>query len=264
MRRHEGRAVLVVGGGQTPGGTMGNGRAAAILYAREGADVYVADRDVESAEATCGLVASEGGASHSGFVDVTVDADVAQLVDAALAALGRIDIVHHNVGTASGDRGATSLPEADWDRIVDTNLKGAWLTAKHALPHMRAAGRGTIVYISSIAAVTTLNMIAYTASKAGLNALTRQLAIANARFGIRVNAVMPGMIETPIAIEGLAAATRRSSEEIAAERHASVPLGHMGTAWDVAHAASFLASDEAAFITGVVLPVDGGQTCRAG
>jgi NAD(P)-dependent dehydrogenase (short-subunit alcohol dehydrogenase family) len=264
--RLAGKTAIVVGAGQTPGDTIGNGRATAILFAREGARVLVVDRDPQGAEQTREIIAGEGGQAASFTADVTQEDAARAMIQSALDAFGRIDILHNNVGIAAGDDEVSRLALESWDAIVGTNLKSAFLPCKHVLPVMRRQNSGAIVNISSIAAVAAaIELTAYKVSKAGLNALTHTLAMANARHGIRVNAIMPGLIETPMAIENFARRQRRPKEEIIRERNARVPLGgKMGTAWDVAHAALFLASDEARFITGVVLPVDGGQSARIG
>jgi len=182
-----------------------------------------------------------------------------------LETLGRIDVLHNNVGIGAGDDRPTDLDARAWDRIVDVNLKAMWLTCKHVLPVMRDQGAGAIVNISSLAAVAAASRLtAYKVSKAGVNALTQSLAVAHARDGIRVNAIMPGLIDTPMGVDSRARLLGRPRDEIAAARAREVPLGHQGSAWDVAHAALFLASDEAAFVTGVVLPVDGGQAAMVG
>ena len=168
------------------------------------------------------------------------------------------------VGIGTGDSSATKLSEESWDLIHDVNLKGPWMTCKHALPVL-ADGGGAVVNVSSVASVCSTGFLAYKTSKAGLNALTHQLAMSGAKRGVRVNAVLPGLMDTPMAIETLTEATGVDRDELRAARDAMVPLGKkMGTAWDVAHAVAFLASDEAAFITGVLLPVDGGQHSRIG
>ncbi len=263
--RLAGKVAVVVGAGQTAGDTIGNGRATALLFAREGATVVAVDRDLESARGTCDLIEREHGAAVPMAADITVEADNARLVAATVDQFGRIDVLHNNVGHGHGDAGPTRLESEAWDGIFDANLKGMWLTCKHALPVMRSQASGSIINISSAAAVCSVGMIAYKTSKAGVNALTQSLAIGNARHGIRVNAIMPGLIDTPMAIEGIAAATGEDRDDLRARRDRLVPLRHaMGTAWDVAHAALFLASDEAGFITGVVLPVDGGQSARVG
>jgi NAD(P)-dependent dehydrogenase (short-subunit alcohol dehydrogenase family) len=259
------KAAIVVGAGQTPGDTIGNGRATAVLFAREGARVLVVDRNLESALETKSMIEQEGGTATAFKADVTRESDCSAVVQACLSAYGRADVLHNNVGTATGDAGPTHLREEAWQEIFDVNLKSMFLTCKHVLPVMREQGSGSIINISSVAAVCSVGMLAYKTSKAGVNALTHSLAVGNARYGIRVNAIMPGLMNTPMAIEGLSAARGVPKEQLIQERDAQVPLGaKMGTAWDVAYAALFLASDEAKFITGVVLPVDGGQSARIG
>ncbi len=266
--RLKGKAAIVVGAGQTPGDTIGNGRATAILFAREGASVLLVDREGASARETQALIEREGAEGRTSVFegDVTSEATCQAMADACLAAYGRIDILHNNVGIGTGDRELTLLEEDAWDRILAVNLKSAFLACKRVLPVMRRQEAGAIINVSSLAAVAAaIDLTAYKVSKAGLNALTQVTAIANARYGIRVNAIQPGLIETPMAIETLSQARGIPKDELIRVRHASVPLrGKMGTAWDVAHAAVFLASDEAQFITGVVLPVDGGQGVRIG
>jgi len=263
--RLDGKTALVVGAGQTPGATVGNGRATAMVFAREGAHVLLVDRDLESVQETHRLIDDEGGRAEVFAVDITGEEACERLAAAAAETLGRIDILHNNVGIGTGDAGPSTLDEQAWDRIVDTNLKSMWLTCKHVVPVMRAQGGGAIVNVSSVAAVAAApRLTAYKISKAGVNALTQTLAVSNARHGVRVNAIMPGLIDTPMAVDAVARATGTSRDEVAAARARSVPLGHQGTAWDVAHAALFLASDEAAFVTGVVLPVDGGQCAMVG
>lgn len=263
--RLAGKTAVVVGAGQTPGATLGNGRATALLFAREGARVLVVDRDRASADETQAMIEKEGGQAEVHVADIVEEAACLALAEAAVDRLGRIDILHNNVGIGAGDAGPTSLTEEGWDRIVDVNLKAMWLTCKHVVPVMRQQRAGAIVNISSVAAIAAAGALtAYKISKAGVNALTHSLAVTNARYGIRVNAIMPGLIDTPMAVDAVARTTGRAREEVAAARARQVPLGHQGSAWDVANAALFLASDEAAFITGVLLPVDGGQSAQIG
>ncbi len=263
--RLEGKSAVVVGAGQTPGETIGNGRAAAMLFAREGARVLCVDRDLASAEETARLITQDGGEAFACVADITREADCMALVAQAGTRLGRLDILHNNVGVGTGDAPAQRLTEDDWERILAVNLKGMWLTCKHVLPVMRDQGRGAIVNVSSLAAIASSNLFAYGISKAGVNKLTTSIAALNARHMIRCNAIMPGLMDTPMAIESIARASGEPIEAVRATRHARVPLGHkMGTAWDVAHAALFLASDDAKFITGVILPVDGGGSVRVG
>jgi NAD(P)-dependent dehydrogenase (short-subunit alcohol dehydrogenase family) len=263
--RLAGKVAIVVGAGQTPGDTIGNGRAAAVLFAREGARVLLVDRRVASAEETAAMIADEGGESICCEADVSDEDDCREMAAACLAAYGQIDILQNNVGIGGGDGGAASLEVDAWQRIMDVNLKGMWLAAKHVLPAMRERQSGSIVNISSLASIASTNMLAYKVSKAGVNALTQSLALGNAKHGIRANAVLPGLIDTPMAIEGISAESGVSKDELRQFRNELVPLrGRMGTAWDVAHASLFLASDESAFVTGALLPVDGGQHARVG
>lgn len=263
--RLENKVAIVVGAGQTPGDTIGNGRATAILFAREGAKVLLVDRDIESARETEAMIAGEAGEGQAFQADITRMDDCKAIADACVDAYGRIDILHNNVGIGTGDTGPVHLTEENWDRILTVNLKGPFMTCKHVLPIMRDQQSGAIINISSAAAVASSGLLAYKASKAGLNALTHSIAMGNAKYGIRANAIMPGLMNTPMAIEGHSAARGITKEELIQQRDARVPLrAKMGTAWDVAHAALFLASDEAKFITGVILPVDGGQSARIG
>jgi NAD(P)-dependent dehydrogenase (short-subunit alcohol dehydrogenase family) len=259
------RVAIVVGAGQTPGETIGNGRATSVLFAREGAKLVLADRNLASAEETRATIEAEGGDAIAVEMDVTSDADCRRLVETCLEHYGRLDILHNNVGIGARDAGVTQIEIENFERIFKVNLEGPLLMCKHALPAMREQRSGSIINISSIASIAAATgMVAYKTSKAALNALTQTLAMANARYGIRVNAILPGLMNTPMAIEGVSAARGMSREQLIADRDRQVPLGKMGTAWDVASAALFLASDEAKFITGVLLPVDGGQSLRVG
>ena len=265
--RLEGTCAVVVGAGQTPGETVGNGRATAILLAREGARVLVVDRDVASAEETVHLIREEGGDALAHGTDILSEDEVSGAIARGLDAFGRLDIVHNNVGAslALGDATATELSAENFDRIMAVNLKGMWLTIKAALPVMREQGGGSIVNISSLAARAGGIQLAYELSKAGVNRLTTSVAQSNARYGVRCNAIMMGYMDTPMAVSGIAAATGRTTAEVRAERDARVPLGgRQGTGWDTAYAALFLASDEAGFISGAILPVDGAMGVRIG
>ena len=258
--RLKGKVGIIVGAGQTPGDTVGNGRAAALLFAREGAKVMLVDRDLERAQQTAAAIAEEGGESQCFAGDWTRAADCKAYVQACVTAWGRVDFLHNNVGTGAGDGPPAEVAEDAFDRIMQVNLKGCLFSCQAALPVMRAQSAGTIVNISSLAAVAYApGLTAYKLSKIGMNMLGQQLALSNAKYGIRVNTLMPGLMDTPMAIEGHAAARNISKAELRAERDKRVPLkAKMGSAWDVAYAALFLHSDESAFITGVVLPVDGG------
>ncbi|HWE99349.1 MAG TPA: SDR family NAD(P)-dependent oxidoreductase [Caulobacteraceae bacterium] len=263
--RLEGKAAVVVGAGQSPGETIGNGRAASLLFARQGARVFCVDRVLERAEATAAEIREAGAEAYGFGADISKAAQCEELIAAARERLGRIDVLLNNAGIGGGDGPAIRLEEAAFDRIMAVNLKGMWLTIKAALPAMREQGGGAIVNISSLAARAGGIQLAYEVSKAGVNRLTTSVAISNARYGIRCNAIEPGLMDTPMAIDGIARASGRTTQEVRDERNARVPLrGRMGTAWDTAHAALFLASDEAGFISGAVLPVDGAMGVRIG
>jgi NAD(P)-dependent dehydrogenase (short-subunit alcohol dehydrogenase family) len=259
-RRVEGKAAIVVGGGQTKGETIGNGRATALVLAREGARVVVADRLLDSAQETVEMIRGEGGEAWAVETDITDEDANRRLIAAALERFGRIDILHNNVGAslALGDAPATELTVEAFQRSFDVNLKGMWLTCKHALRALRESG-GSIVNISSMAALNAYPLVGYKTTKAAVVALTENLAAHNTQYGVRVNAILPGLMNTPMAIESrVAKGTPR--QEVVAARDRRVPLRRkMGTGWDVAHAALFLHSDEASFITGVSLVVDGGE-----
>ena len=262
--RLEGKVAVVVGAGQTPGETIGNGRATSVLFAREGAQVLAVDRNLAAAEETCAQIAEEGGTAVPLAADITVEDDCAAIARAALDAFGRIDVLHNNVGIGTGDSSALHLDPDAWDLIHDVNLKGMWRTCVHVIPIMREQQSGSIVNVSSLAAIGATPLLAYKLSKAGVNALTQNLALSGAKHGMRANAILPGFIDTPMAVDAAAAVLGIDRGDYAAARASIVPLGRQGTAWDVANAALFLASDEAAFITGVCLPVDGGQSARIG
>jgi len=257
---------IVVGAGQTPGETIGNGRAAAILFAREGAKLLLVDRNLKLAEETQAMIAKEGGTARCFAGDWTRANDCKAYVKACLDAWGRVDLLHNNVGIGAGDAGPATVTEDAYDRIMRVNLKGCLLSCQAVLPAMRQQQSGSIVNISSIAAVVyAAGLTAYKLSKIGMNMLGQQLALSNARHGIRVNTIMPGLMDTPMAIEGAAQARGLPRAELRAARDKQVPLrAKMGSGWDIGYAALFLHSDEAQFITGAVLPVDGGQSARVG
>lgn len=265
--RLTGKVALVSGAGQTPGETEGNGRAIARRFAAEGARVLCVDRVLARAEETVAACADvSGGEAAAHEADITSDEAAQGAVAAVLARWGRIDILVNNVGIGGGGDGpAHALTEDAYERIMRVNLKGAWLMTRAALAPMREARGGAIVNISSLAALAGGIQLAYEMSKAAMNRMTLSVANANAARLIRCNAILPGLMHTPMAVEGIARATGRPVAEVAAERGARVPLGaRMGEATDTANAALFLASDEARFITGVLLPVDGGMSARIG
>jgi NAD(P)-dependent dehydrogenase (short-subunit alcohol dehydrogenase family) len=259
------KTAIVVGAGQTPGSTIGNGRAMAVLFAREGADVLCVDRDGARAEETAAMIVKEGGRAAALEANIVKAGAAEAVVAAALKRFGRIDILINNVGIGGGDGPAHKVEEAVFDRIMTVNLKGMWLTTKAVLGPMREAGKGAIVNISSLASIAGGHQVAYEVSKAAVNRLTTSVAQANAGRGIRCNAVLPGLMDTPMAVAGIAGAAGLDEEKVRQDRNARVPLGRkMGTAWDTAYAALYLASDEARFVTGVLLPVDGGMSSRIG
>jgi NAD(P)-dependent dehydrogenase (short-subunit alcohol dehydrogenase family) len=258
------KVAIVVGGGQTPGETIGNGRATVIVLAREGAKVVVADRNLASAEETAAMAREEGGEAIAFQADATREQDIRRLVAATLERFGKLDILHCNVGAsiALGDGPTDEISEEALDRIFAVNFKSVWLACKHALPHLRNGG-GSIVIISSLAAKNQYPYIGYKATKTALLAFTETLACAEAKHQVRVNAILPGAMNTPMAIEPrVARGVLR--EQVIAARNRRVPMGKMGTGWDVGYAALFLHSNEAQFITGISLVVDGGELVAAG
>ena len=261
------KIAIIVGAGQSPGEGLGNGRATALRFVQEGAKVLAVDRDLASAEETATLAGKEGGECIAFEADVTKERTLAAAIKAAQDRWGKVDILHNNVGVSltGGDASPLEITEEAFDRVCAINLRGTVMACKHVLPLMRAQRSGVIINISSIAAWMMFPTVAYKATKAALIAYTQQLAIQNAEFGVRANVILPGLMDTPMAVDTRARISGKSRAEIAALRDAEVPLrGRMGTAWDVANAALFLASDEANFITGVALPVDGGALVRIG
>ncbi|MBV8738215.1 MAG: SDR family oxidoreductase [Alphaproteobacteria bacterium] len=264
--RLEGKIAVVVGAGQSPGEGIGNGRATTLRFVQEGAKVLAVDRSLASAEETAAMALGPGECAPFA-ADVTREKTLAAMIAEARHRWGRIDILHNNVGVsiAGGDKPLLDLDEEAFDRVCAINLRGTIMACKHAIPVMREQRAGAIVNISSVAAFENYPLVAYKATKAAMVAFTRQVAIENAAYGIRANVILPGLMDTPMAVDTRARASNRSRAEVAAERDARVPLrGRMGTAWDVANAALFLASDEANFITGAALPVDGGALARIG
>lgn len=268
--RLDGKTAIIFGAGQaaTTGDIVGNGRATALTFAREGARVLCVDRHGASAEETVALIRDAGGEAEAAQADVTDEAAVKAAIEAGLARWGRLDILHNNVGLSveAGDAPMDAVGREAFLSIMEINLFGCILACRHALPAMRAQGAGAIVNVSSASAYWTGHpTIAYPASKAAMVTFTRQLALQNADRGVRANVILPGLMNTPMAVDRRMDATGRSRAEIEQERNAKVPLNNrMGDAWDVANAALFLASDEARFISGVELPVDGGSLARVG
>lgn len=261
--RLAGKIALVMGAGSSGPG-WGNGKATAVLFAREGATVVCADVNADAAAETAAIIAGEGGEAVAEPCDVTRSDQIADLVARTVARRDRIDILHNNVGIAKMG-GPIELSEDDWHRVMDVNLTGVFLACKHVLPVMLAAGRGAIVNVSSIAGFRYVGYpySSYYASKGGLNQLTVGLALQYAARGIRANVIMPGLMDTPL-IRNQIAGQYADVDEMIRARDAASPTGKMGDAWDVAHAALFLASDEAKYINGVCLPVDGGHHMKVG
>jgi NAD(P)-dependent dehydrogenase (short-subunit alcohol dehydrogenase family) len=265
MRLKE-KTAIVVGAGQSPGAGLGNGRATALLFAREGAKVLAVDHRLSSAKETADLIANEGGTCMPFEADVTREATLMAAVAEAMKQWNRIDVLHNNVGVslAGGDAAPTEITEEAFDRVNAINLRGTIMACKHVIPIMRRQQAGSIINIASVAALTAnYPTVAYKTTKAGMIAFTEQLAYQNAEYGVRVNAILPGLMNTPMAVDTRARTWGQSRAEVEAARNARVPLRkRMGTAWDVAYAALFLASDEANFITGISLLVDGGGSLR--
>jgi NAD(P)-dependent dehydrogenase (short-subunit alcohol dehydrogenase family) len=261
--RLDGKVAMVVGAGSSGPG-WGNGKAAAVLFAREGAKVFCVDINLAAAEETAGLIRAEGGDARSFQANVAKAGEVAALVEACREAYGRIDVLDNNVGIVELG-GPVELSEEGWDRVFDVNIKSMFLTCKHVLPIMVAQGGGAIVNIASIAAIRDIGVayIAYNASKGAVLSFTRSVALQYARQGIRANSILPGLMNTPMIVEPLKGAYAGGDvDEMIRIRDAQCPTGKMGDAWDVAHAALFLASDEAKYITATELVVDGGITAK--
>lgn len=253
--RVEGKAAIVTGAGSTPGPGMATGRACAIVLAREGARVLLADLNRGQAEETKRLIERDGGTAEVFVGDMTKAADCDAMVRSAVDAFGTVDILVNNIGVAVAGS-VVDTSEADWHRVLDLSLTTMFLASKSAVPVMAAKRSGAIVNISSITGSRGGNYVGYAAAKGGVNALTVDMAYSHGRDGIRVNAIAPGHITTPLlySVTGVTPQTEYRQRLAAA----SGPLGTNGDGWDVGHAAAFLASDEARWITGVVLPVDGG------
>lgn len=263
--RLDGRVVLVFGAGSCGPG-WSNGKAASVAYARAGARIVAVDLTLARAEETRDAIRQEQGECLAVAGDVTAAGDIDAAVGAAIDAFGGVDVLHYNVGI-SGFKPLIELSEAAWDRTFDANLKGAFLACKRVLPHMLERGHGVITTISSTASIGIgpIPFVDYYASKAALNHFTRSVAIAYARQGIRANVIAPGLMNTPLLLETPGFLEHYgSAENLVKARDAASPTGRMGDAWDIAHAAVFLATDEARYINGVVLPVDGGLHCRLG
>jgi NAD(P)-dependent dehydrogenase (short-subunit alcohol dehydrogenase family) len=251
VQRLDGKVALITGAGN------GMGRAASLLFAREGARVVVADAVEEAGRATVDDILSEGGDATFVSVDVADEDAVAAMVRAAVDHFGALHVLYNNAGIfPAEDGGVTETPAGTWDRVMDVNLKGVWLGCKHGIPAMIDSGGGSIVNTASFVALmgAATPQIAYTASKGGVVAMTREIAVEHARHGIRANALCPGPIDTPMLAELL------SDQEWARRRLVHIPMGRPGRAEELAKAALFLASDDSSYMTGAALVVDGGIT----
>ncbi|WP_105440911.1 SDR family NAD(P)-dependent oxidoreductase [Neorhizobium sp. T25_13] len=257
MDRMKNKVVLVFGAGSVGPG-FGNGKAAAVAYAREGGSVVCVDVDLDAARNTVDVIESEGGTGLALAADVTKSSDITVVVERTMERFGRIDVLHNNVGI-NLPGGAAEATEESWRKVMDVNLTSAFLTCKAVLPIMEKQGGGAIINISSLASIrwTGYPYVSYYASKAALNHFTRAIAIEYAAKGIRANAILPGVMDTPH-IQKQISGYYGSAEEMKAKRHALSPMKRQGDGWDIAWASVFLASDEAKYITGVELPIDGG------
>jgi NAD(P)-dependent dehydrogenase (short-subunit alcohol dehydrogenase family) len=267
MERLKGKTAMVVGAGSIGPG-WGNGKATAATFAREGAQVFCVDRNAAAAKETVDIITGEGGKAAAFTADVSRETEVEAMVSACRKAYGRIDVLDNNVGIAEMGS-VVEVTEADWDRVFAVNLKSAFLAMKHVIPVMEKQGGGSIINISSIASIRHLGIsyVSYGTSKAAMNQMTKTTAVEFAPKHIRVNAILPGLMKTPMVEHSAGLASSYAAGDVEAmwrARDAQVPMGHMGDAWDVANAALFLASDESKYVTGLELIVDGGITVKAG
>ena len=261
--RLEAKVAIVTGAGSVGPG-WGNGKATAVLFAREGAKILAVDIDFAAAEETKGIIDNEGGICEAYMADVSKSSEVKGMVERCIEVYGRIDILHNNVGIVEVG-GPVEISEENWDRLIDVNLKSMFLTSKFCIPHMEKQGGGVILNISSIGSIRFIGYpsVSYNASKGAINQLTQNIAIQYAEKGIRANSILPGLMNTPQIIEYLKGAYGDGGvEEMIKKRNGMCPMKKMGDAWDTAYAALFLASEEAKYITGAQLVVDGGLTCK--
>ncbi|WP_069300481.1 SDR family NAD(P)-dependent oxidoreductase [Neptunicoccus sediminis] len=258
MSRLKGKRVAIIGAGSSGAG-WGNGKATAVLFAGEGAKVLCVDRVAEAAEETADLIRAKGGIAETFVVDVTDAASGQQVAARAVELWGGLDVLDYNVGI-SQQGGVLETTDADWDRVFDINLTGALRMTRAVLPLMRDQGGGSLIYVSSLAAVYSApySYVSYEVSKMALVRFAGSVARENASYQIRSNVILPGVIDTPHVTAFVDSQT--DPQELARRRAAMVPMGRQGSAWDVARAALFLGSDDSAYITGESLKVDGGLT----
>lgn len=261
--RLEDKVAIVTGAGSAGPG-WGNGKAAAALFAREGAKILAVDINEAAVQETRAIIAQEGGDCTAHVANVADGDAVADMVAACIEAYDRVDVLHNNVGIVEVG-GPVELSEENWDRVMDVNVKSMFLTCKHVLPVMEAQGSGAIVNLSSLSGIrwSGIPYVAYSASKAAVLQLTQSVALQYAAKGIRANAILPGLMNTPMIVDPLKDAYADGDvDQMIALRDAQCPTGRMGDAWDVAYAALYLASDEAKYVTGTGLVVDGGLSCK--
>lgn len=262
-KRLEGKVAIVTGAGCVGPG-WGNGRAVAVRFAQEGAKVFAVDKSADAMAETLLRANDAGGDITAWTGDATVSADVHAMVQACVERYGRVDILVNNVG-GSRRGGPVDLSEADWDAQMDFNLKSVFLACKHVIPIMQGQGGGAIVNTASTSGIrwTGAAQVGYASAKAGIIQLSRVVAVEYAKHNIRVNTVVPGQMHTPM-VEARLAGQRAGGnvDALLAERQARIPLGFMGDGTDTANAAVFLASDEARFVTGTEIIVDGGMSVR--
>jgi NAD(P)-dependent dehydrogenase (short-subunit alcohol dehydrogenase family) len=265
--RLAGKVALVVGGGSIGPG-WGNGKAAAVLYALEGAKVLVIDLRREAADETVDIISTAGGSASATAADATDEGAVAGFVKTCMDTYGRIDVLHNNVGGQGTGRSLKTITVADWNATLARNLTSAMLSCRAVVPIMEAQGGGSIVNVSSISSLRHLNVptAVYAAAKGGLNEFSKNIALQHASKGVRVNCVLPGYIDTPFIRRKIGGRPNyeikgfKSTEEYSAARNEVIPMRRMGTGWDVAYACLFLASDESSYITATTIVVDGGVT----
>ncbi len=260
--RLSGKIAIVMGGGSSnPDGGFSNGQAVAIAFAREGAKLAIVDIKQEAAQATVDFIVSEGGTAVAMAADVSKSKDVERVIRATAEKYGRLDILHNNVGIEYVGT-VVDTPEEAWDRVHEVNLKSVFLACKYAIPEMEKTGGGSIINVSSTASLkfSPVPFIAYNSSKAALNHTSRMIARQFACKQIRCNVIVPGMMDTPHIRTLYKDLPQDEFQKVMADRDARCPMGRQGTSWDVANAAVFLASDDASYVSGVLLTVDGASS----